>query len=282
MKSASGTAAVRRRAALRLFGSAALLACLPAPGPGAVAATRVISGDYRLIERFVEDGAIVTEGWLETEARYTEWDGGRDLEGSIRLAFRVGRDGEAGVTFGVIDRQRGAGERLFGADLPSPIDGAGWSDAQVFGKYRVLRSPIEVALGAIAVLPLAAEDRGLGSGSLQHEVFVGVRQSFARASLVGSLGIGDRGRSRAAGEAEGRRSAVLGVGLLVPLVYEWTLLTELNYEGRRYRDDAADARLLAGFDWRPTQNTVLRVALARDLADGAPDLEGVLSAAFHF
>jgi hypothetical protein len=246
------------------------------------AATRVITGDYRLIDRFAQDGTIVTEAWFEAQARYAEWDGGRDLEAAILLAFRLGRDAEAGVVLGAIERRRDPGAELLGSEVTEPIEGAGWSDLKVYGKYRFLRSPIELSIGAAAVLPLADEDRGLGAGVVEHEVFVGARQAFGRASLVGSLGVSGRGRSRGPGGADGRSAAVAGIGVLVPLVYEWTLLAEVDYEGRRFEGGAPDARLLLGLDWRPTQNTVLRGALARGLDDGAPDLQAVLSGAFHF
>ena len=266
------------RRLLRLGGALLLVLC-PAPRD---ATALEVSGDHRLVQRFVEDGAIVQKAWFGAVADYDRFEGGQDLAGTIVLAFRLGRDVEAGVIGGVIDRRREAGDTLFGAPLAGPIDTTGLADATVYGKYRILRSPVELAVGAAVVVPLADESRELGPGSVRSRFFLGMRRSFSRATLVWNLGATDRSASRAPGEVRGRIAALAGTGLVLPLSYVWTFVGEVNYDGARFEGDRGDARLLAGLDWRPTANIVFRGALGRGLSERAPDLSAHLSAAFHF
>jgi len=260
-------------------GGALLLVFCPAPR---VATALEVSGDHRLVQRFVEDGAIVQKAWFGALADYDRFEGGQDLAGTILLAFRLGRDVEAGAIAGVIDRRREVGDTLFGAPLAGAIDTTGLADATVYGKYRILRSPIELAVGAAVAVPLADESRELGPGSVRSRFFLGMRRGFSRATLVWNLGATDRSASRAPGEARGRIAALAGTGLLLPLSYVWTFVGEVNYDGARFEGDRGDARLLAGLDWRPTANIVFRGALGHGLSERAPDLSAHLSAAFHF
>lgn len=256
------------------------MALLAACGP--VLASMEVSGDHRLLGAFVEDGAIVKKGWLEAAARYSRFAGGRDVTGTITAAFRFGRDVEAGLVLGVLDRTRDAGSNLFGAPLTTPVDGTGFADAQIYAKYRVLRSPFEMAIGATTTIPMADEGRALGPGTAQSSAFVGLRKSFSAATLVWSLGVAGHDDSRAPGGAEGHETGQFGAGLLVPLSYEWIFLGEINYRGSAYGRDGNDLRALAGLDWRPADNVVLRGGLGAGLSDAAPDLSATLSAAFHF
>ncbi len=249
---------------------------------GAPANAAEITGDHRLQERFVEDGAIVEKGWLEASGRLERFGGGRDLSGTVTAAFRYGRDVEAGLVVGVLDRSRDAGETLFGEPAATAVDGASLADARIYGKYRILRSPLEMAVGLITVVPLADETRGLGAGSFQYRAFFGMRRRFSAATVVWSAAVDEPGDSGAAGRAPGRIGGCLASGVLVPLSYAWTFLGEVNYEGRRYAGDGNDLRLAAGIDWRPAQNLALRGGLAAGLSDAAPDLSATLSAAFHF
>jgi hypothetical protein len=249
---------------------------------GATADAAEITGDHRLIGRFIEDGAIVEKGWLDATGRYERFGEGRDLTGALTAAFRYGRDVEAGLVIGVLDRSRDAGETLFGTPLATAVDGAGLSDAQIYGKYRILRSPVELAVGLITVVPLADESRGLGAGSFQYRAFFGLRRGFSGATVVWSLGVEEPGDSRAAGRSPGRIGGSVASGVLVPLSYAWTFLGEVNYEARRYSGDGNDLQVGAGIDWRPAQNLALRCSLAAGLSEASPDLTGTLSAAFHF
>jgi len=259
-------------------GAVAIVALLQTAGATALE----ISGDHRLFRRFIEDGAIVQKAWYEAAAQYDDFEGGHDLSGTITAAFRLGMDVEAGIKAGIIDRRRDAGEVLYGAALPRGVDTIGLADATLYGKYRILRSPIELAVGAAAFLPLADSSRGLGPGAFRYEAFVGVRKNFPGAALVGSLGTTDRSDSGAAGRSPGRSAPSFGTGVLVPLSSFWTVLGEVTYDGSRYEGDRADSRVLAGLDWRPTANLVVRGSLGHGLSDRSPARTATLSGAFHF
>ena len=248
---------------------------------GAVGATE-ITGDHRLIRSFIEDGAIVQVGWLELTASYTRQDEGRDLLAESIASFRIGEEFEAGFTLGFLDRQRQAGDTLYGAPIPSDIDGAGFADPRVFGKYRLLRSPVEMSMGAIATLPLGDEDNGRGAGSLRYEVFLGLRKRFTRVTWIGSAAVLKHDDSEAVGAAEGNTTARVGIGAIVPFSRIWTLIAEATYEGAPYGDGDDPADVLIGLDWRPTENTAIRGAVDAGLTDAAPDLQAILSAAFNF
>jgi hypothetical protein len=241
-----------------------------------------ITGDHRLFGAFVEDGGIIQKGWLELAAAYAGEGKGRDLSGTLTVAFRFGRDVEAGLVAGLLSRQREAGATLFGAEIPEGVDGAGFSDALVYGKYRVIRSPFELAVGAGVSFPVAQQQSGRGPGVFQYRTFAGARKKFSRATLVGSLGAAFRGDSRSFGEAEGRSSVLAAAGVLVPLGSNWTLVAEIDQESARFAGDKPDGRVLAGLDWRPMANFGVRGALGTALTQGSPDRLATASLFFHF
>ncbi len=248
---------------------------------GAAGATE-ITGDHRLIRSFIEDGAIVQVGWLELTASYTRQDEGRDLLAESIASFRIGEESEAGFTLGFLDRQRNAGDTLFGVPIPTAIDGAGLADPRVFGKYRLLRSPVELSMGAIVTLPLGDEDKGRGAGSLLYEAFLGLRKRFARVTFIGSAAVLKHEDSEAVGAAEGNTTARVGIGAIVPFSRIWTLIAEATYEGAPYGNGDDPADVLIGLDWRPTENTAIRGSVDAGLTDSAPDMQATLSAAFNF
>ncbi len=260
--------------------------CLLAPVAPALAAEGtvpgLITGDHRLIRGFVEDGGIVQKGWLEVAAAYAGEEKGRDLSGSITIAFRFGRDVEAGLVAGLLSRQREAGATLFGAEIPDSLDGTGFSDAMIYGKYRVIRSPFELAVGAGAILPLAQEESGRGPGVVQYRTFAGARKKFSRATLVGSVGAAFRDDSRSSGKAEGRTSLLAALGVLVPIRSTWTFVGEIDHESTPFGRRMPDGRVLAGLDWRPMANFGVRGALGTALTRSAPDRLAIASLFFHF
>lgn len=275
---AAACRASRRRRRGRLVGLLGLLLAVDMRPARALE----ITGDHRLIERFVEDPGLVHKAWLGVTGQYEAPRGGRDLYATLVAAFRLGRDVEVGTEAGLIQRRRNAAETLYGSPLADSIDGAGFAEVLIYGKYRVLRGPFEMALGANAILPVADEDRGLGPGNLRAAGFAAFRKGFPLATLVGSLGVTDRSSARGPGEARGRVAAVLGAGVLVPLSYDWVFLGEATYNGARYEGDTSDARLLTGLDWRPTPNIVFRGSVARGLTHGTAPHSATLSAIFCF
>lgn len=251
--------------------------------PAVEAGIHPVSGNHRLLDRFVEDGAIVPRGWIELRAAYADYQqGGRDLAAGAIAAFRFGRDVEAGFIGGVIDRRRSAGTPLFGAPLPRDVDGAGLADLALYGKYRVFSGPLDLAVGGRVIVPLADEEAGRGPGVFQYEAFTGMRKTWPRVTLIGSAGVAGRGDSKSPGTAEGRSSVKLGLGTLVPLSLLWTMMGEVAYESARFEGEGSNARVLVGLDWRPTKFLAARGGAGAGLTDGAADFTAVLSVVMLF
>ena len=259
-----------------------VLACVTGVAVFDAQAVEGITGDHRLIRQFVDDAAIVRAGWLEASADYARVDGGRDYQGNLILAFRLGKEWETGVIASMLDRSRDAGARQFGETLTEPIGGTGLGDARVYAKYRLLRTPVEMSLGAMSSVPLGDEDKGRGSGSRDYGAFVGLRTGFRQASLVLTTGITAHGDAEGVIDAPGQTSLRAGVGLLVPLSIIWTFLAEAGYQQASYEGGDPDGRAMIGVDWRPTENTVFRGGLEAGLTAGAPDRSAVVSVSFHF
>ncbi|MFQ5877933.1 MAG: hypothetical protein ACE5JH_09645 [Acidobacteriota bacterium] len=273
---AFGPAAAARRA------GGVLLLALAVGASAARAAVVEISGDDRLIRGFVEDGDIVRAAWIGVSAAYAGADEGRDLLGEVTAAFRVGEDVEAGLVAGVLNRDRDAGAELFGSTLRSPVDGTGLSDVLLYGKYRLLRSPVQLAVGAATTVPIADEANGRGPGSPRYEIFAGLRKGFTAASVIWSLAVVRSDDAEPPGAAEGRTALRVGFGLLAPLSRIWLLVAEAQYESARYDGDRQRAEVEAGLAWKPTENTVIRGEVGAGLTDAADDFSAVLSAAFYF
>jgi len=262
-------------------GAFLLLLCLIAPA--VEAGIHPVSGNHRLFERFIEDGAIVPRGWIELKAAYADYrQGGRDLAAGTVVAFRFGHDVEAGLIGGVLDRRRSAGTSLYGVPLPQEIDSAGIADLALYGKYRALNGPFDLAVGGKVTAPLGDEQAGLGPGVFQYEVFTGLRKTWSRATLVGSAGVVGRDDSKAVGAAEGQTSLKLGLGTLVPLSLLWTMMAEVAYESARFEGEGSDANLFVGFDWRPTKFLAARGGAGAGLSDEAADFSAVLSVVVFF
>ena len=246
------------------------------------AAPQPLGGDHRLLLSFVEDGAIVHKAWFEAGARWDRFADGDDGSGMVTAAFRYGRDVEAGLIAGVRHRSRDAGAVLYGSTVAESFSATGLWDLLVYGKYRVLRSPIELAVGAALVIPLAHGDSGLTSGALQGEGFAALRKSFTRGSLIGHAGIATAGAARQGSEADGRSAIAAGVGGLIPMAPLWVFIAEVDYDGAGFEGDGSSTRGLVGVDWRPTENVVARGGVAAGLSDGAPNIVALVSMAFGF
>ncbi|HET6278666.1 MAG TPA: hypothetical protein VFG08_07775 [Candidatus Polarisedimenticolia bacterium] len=252
-------------------------------GPAAEAAIHPVSGNHRLFDRFVEDGAVVPRGWVELVAGYADYrQGDRDRVAGTVVAFRFGRNVEAGLLGGALDRRRSAGAPLFGAPLPEEIDGAGLADAALYGKYRALSGPFDLAVGGRVTIPLGDDQAGRGPGVFQYEAFTGVRKTWPRATVVGSAGVAGRDDSQAPGAADGRISLKLGVGTLIPLSLLWTMMAEVAYESARFAGEGSDAEIVVGFDWRPTKFLAARCGAGAGVTDEAADFTAVISVVMFF
>ena len=236
--------------------------------------------DPRLMLRFVEDGAVVRRLWAEGGLSWERVTGGTDLQFRPNVAFRYGRDVEAGLVAPVLRRTRSGSSMLYGSEVDESLSSTGLGDLVLYGKYRVLRSPFELSVGATCSLPLAHGDSGLTSGAVQGSGFAGLRKRFSSLTLAGHVGFAVTEEARFGQGAEGRLSATAGLGVLVPLAPMWVLLTELDYAGAQFEGDGAYSRVLLGLDWRPMSNMAVRGGVGTGLTDAAPEAIGLASLVF--
>jgi len=245
------------------------------------AATLPVGRDHRLLLGFIEDGAVVGKAWFEAALSASESSAGWDDRGALLVAFRYGRDVEAGAILGALHRQRQAGAPLYGGTVDDSFSHTGVDDALVYGKYRVLRGTVDLSLGASVSMPLASDASGLTSGAMEVRGFVGARGALPGGSaLIGHVGFATAGTSGYSG-ASGETALRAGIGGLVPLARIWTLILEAEYEGGLFAGQESGGSALAGLDWRPTENIVVRGGMGGGWGR-EPQFMGILAVAFRF
>lgn len=258
----------------------ALLVALPAAiGPAAAQGPPAPSGaggarkdlternDRRLFLRFVEDAAVSTGGWAELQYRYTNYSNGSEHFLGPLVAFKIVNNIEGGLRFGVrdVNPDAGSGE-------------SGLSDIDLFAKYRFPGGRRRAALGVLAKVPTADEEKGLGTGKSDFEVFAAWRADLEAVSFVANAG------ARLNGDPEPPvpptdNSLFVGGALVLPASAALTLVIEATYETERFEGASYDARLLLGVQSRGRQGrTGWRAGVAIPLSDGAPDYEVLLGA----
>jgi hypothetical protein len=273
-----GSRAALRRSLFRHLIAAAALALPVAPA----SATAPPTGEDRLLDSFVEDGALIDKAWIEFKGGARAANEGDDFGFGVRAAFRYGRDVEAGFDLAVLDREREAGAPLFGVEVPTRFEHAGMADPMLYGKYRLLRGACDLALGARVSIPLANDDSGLTSGAYEGRGFVAFRGAWRRAALIGHLGIGASGDARYEQGAEGQTFATGSFGSVVVLSRLWNLTAEVDFEGARFRGEEERGRGLVGLDWHPAVNLRVRGGLGTGWGRDGSTLRGIVAAAFHF
>jgi len=252
-------------------------------GGGANAArAEEITGSVRLLDNFVQDGALVRQGWLEAGATYGDWSGGHDFTAGARVAIAAKDRLEFGGRFDYLERERSQGEVLFGERLSSDISENGPGDLDLYGKLRFRTDPREWSAGLLVKLPGGDDRERLGSGRTDYEAFLATRRTRGKFAWVGNASVRLNGDARTPGEASGKTSAALGGGAIFKISYSWCFMAEARYETRRYDGGDVDFRLTPSVDFRPTENLAFRLGLAFGVADGSPNQEGIFAAVFHF
>jgi hypothetical protein len=253
-------------AGLVLCGAMALGSSVPAgaqPAPAEAEPTPggTERGDARLFQRFVEDAAVVPGAWVEAQYSYENLNQGTRHRAGPIIAFRLGKDVEAGLRFGF--------EWL---SVDGGPDGSGFSDLDIYAKYRFPGAASRFALGALFKAPTGDEENGIGTGSSDIEVFGAFRSDFKAVSLVANAGVRSNGGTDPP-FADAQDSFLLGGGILLSATSAATFSVEASYETRRLAGAHADGRLTIGVQtFGPAGRGGFRGAIGIPLTDGAPDL----------
>src|SRR2546425_13107357 len=223
--------------------------------------------ERRLLQRFVEDAAVSTGGWVEMQYTYDNLaDGSRHFLGP-NVAFKIVNDVEGGVRFGWVDVNPDTGSNE-----------SGLSDLDLYAKYRFPGGRARTAVGALVKLPTADETEGLGTGERDAELFAAWRADLEAVSITANAGFRFNGDPDAP-LAHRNDTLLLGGGILLPASPRLTIVIEGSYETNRIKDAADDARLTLGMQSRgPRGRGGFRGAVAIPLKDGAPDGEVILGA----
>ncbi|MBI3448055.1 MAG: hypothetical protein HY049_03920 [Acidobacteria bacterium] len=248
-------------------------AAAPAP-PAAAPADR---NEVRLFQRFIEDGAVTEGTWIEPQLRLQRF-GGRDVYafGPI-VAVTVAEDIELGgrINLQTINLNPGGTE-------------TGFSDMEVYGKFRLTTKPSQISLGALLKFPTGETNKGLGTGEMDVAFFLGYRRDFKSVSFVGNAGLRinqdpdvpplPSGRPA----IEGSTSVQLGGAAIFPVASKSAGIIEGSYETERFNHQGADLRLTLGAQHRFTEALTGRAGVAWGFGDGAPNFEIIASGVFLF
>ncbi len=262
--------APRKIAMISTLLAVAALAALPA------AAQSTPTSPYdRLFLSFAEDATVVPNQWWEGQLEYVDGDGVDTTLGRVVVAFQPVRRLEVGgrVGFGSTDT---------GPGLP---DGRGATDLDVWGKYHLgtFGDDTELAAGGLVTVPTGDNTAGLGQDSFGAEGFLAVRQRLQRAIITGNLGFRFNDDGNVFGvDLQGKTSAFLGVGAIVPIADEVSFVGEARVESARFEGGETDFRVLGGVNWRLTNRGMLRGAIAVGLTDGAPNAQFLAGYAANF
>lgn len=233
-----------------------------------------VDGGHRLFLSFVEDPVITARQYLEIQFD-TEWDTIAPDRSSGRLigAFALRRlpQLEIGIRAGFGEIRPGGSSSVSGA-----LDLDVWAKALVHHSERW-----ELAVGSLVRLPVGDADKGLGRDSTQTELFLAGSCLLGSVVLIGHVGAVDSENGEVLGAPrEGGTSVSTGVGLLVPLSADASLVFEAGYDGERLKDTGSESLLLVGLDWQVNWRGKLRIALAAGLEDSSADGQFIVGYAF--
>ncbi len=271
----------------RILSSAlGLTLLLGASGTAAAQSTAARSGSAsatmedsrRFLQIFIEDAAVVENGWIEGQVRYQDLSNDSDLLGiGPILAFSPVDGLEVGGRLSLLD-----------VDFPGNNSESGLGDTTVYGKWQFFRNPVQFAVGAELFLPTGDEEKFLGTGEFDAAVFASVRKNLAEAYVTGHFGFRKNNDARVGGDLgpvidlDGKTSIFLGGGVMFPLSDRFALSGELTVETERYEDSDSAVALTAGAYWFAGRGFSLRGGIGLGLDDGAPDVEVIFGAAWTF
>lgn len=226
----------------------------------------------RLLQRFVEDAAIVPGGWTEGQLVYANLpeEESRWSIGAL-LAFKVTEQVEAGLRLAYLS-----------VDAHDEPDGSGLSDIDLYAKYRFHGGAGRCALGGLIKAPTGDEQEGLGTGKTDVEGFFACRADLQAVTFAANLG------ARYNGDADpplpaANASILAGGALLLPVGVSTTFLIEATYETERLDGSGTDARLTLGCQGvaeRPGFG--FRGGVSLPLSDQAPDYEVLFGAVYLY
>ena len=105
--------------------------------------------------------------------------------------------------------------------------------------------------------------------------------SLGSTVLIGHVGVVTSGDGEVFGDPrEGGTTVSAGVGLLVPLSADASLVFEAGYDGERLKNTESDSHLLVGLDWQVHWRGKLRIALAAGLEGSSADGRLIVGYAF--
>jgi hypothetical protein len=235
-------------------------------------------GSERLFLSFVEDTAMVGK---------SHWEGQLDISSGDRVDQIISRAIGA-VQFEAMPRVEFGGRfGIGGATFPGAIPDQGvYTDLDLWGKLYIgprFSPRYEFTAGAILTLGTGDEDACLGYGGLRSKIFGAARYSFDSWKLAANAGIRFNEGVIACGvPLEGEIAPSIGLGAVVPYNDQLTIIGEAVWEGERFDGFEADARILAGVNWKPLQYGMVRLAIGLGLADGAPDSQLLAGYSFDF
>ncbi len=240
-------------------------------------ARKSVTNENRLFQRFIEDGAVTENVWLEGQFRFQAFEDADIFSIAPIIAVNVAEDLEFGGRFALasVDPDQGDSE-------------TGFTDLELYGKVRLTTEPTQFALGLILELPTGDEEESLrlGNGEIDVGFFGGMRRDFGAVSLVGNVGLRinqDPDLDPSGGVSlEGETSVQLGGAFLFAMSRRLVGSVEASYETERIDGAGSDFRVTLGGDYRWPESYALRIALVGGTGDSAPEVEVIASGVFFF
>jgi hypothetical protein len=244
------------------------------PAPGSRQPSQTVD---RLFLAFAEDAAVIPGQWWEGQLALFDGDTVDATVLGLVVALQPYRNLEIGGSVGFGD-----------TDGPGFYpDGSGATDLDVWGKWN-FGSPggnrkTEFAVGAVATVPTGDDTAGLGEDAFHFGLFGSFRHRMDGADVTGYAGLRANGNGNISGfPLEGKTSALLGAGIVIPVKDRLSVIGETTLETERFERTDEDFRVLGGINWHATDRGIVRGAVGLGLTDGAPDAQIVFGYAHTF